>query len=116
MKKSYFVANLSLIRSLWGLDRPQMGKLLHCSSNTIGNYERKTTSIPPDVIFTLSDLTGVPPHRLYYEALTRSSFPIQPLSQSKTEESLAQNPTPQYEENLSLTERVRRLEMKVFGA
>jgi hypothetical protein len=117
MKKSNFSKNLWLIRDVWSMNRLQISKYLNCTEKQIGGYERGTTAIPPAIVFTLEELTGVAGKRLYYDVLTRSSIPNQPLSPSEILEVAAKEAPPQYNtDNLSIAERVKRLELKVFGA
>ena len=98
------------------MNRKTIGVLLDSTEKQIGGYERGSTSIPAFVIFTLEEETGIPAYRFYYEPLTRASFPIQPLSRQAKRETMDKETPPQYHiENLSLAERVRRLETKVFG-
>ena len=95
----------------------QLGKILSCTGNQIGGYERGSSSIPPSIIFDLENMTGILANRLYYEALTRASIPTQPLSQTTVVEAAHKKTPPQYNaENLSITERLKRLETAVFGA
>ncbi|MBL7817031.1 MAG: helix-turn-helix transcriptional regulator [Saprospiraceae bacterium] len=111
MKISYISANLIKIRETWRMNRMQFGKLVACTGNQIGGYERGSTIISPVVLLAIEDLTGVPAKRLYYEPLKHTDIPHSPLSQSANET------PPQYRsDNLSVEERLKRLETKVFGA
>jgi transcriptional regulator with XRE-family HTH domain len=119
MKESHFKANLMLIRSVWGMNRQQIGKQLSCTTNQIGNLERGTSAITPSVLFDLEELTGITAKRLYYEILTRTNIPNQPLMQTSANEnappqSRESRDVPYKTENLSVEERLKRLETKVF--
>jgi hypothetical protein len=112
MKIVHLSQNLILIRAIWRMNRMQLGQLVDCSEHQIGGYERGVNTIPPQVIFGLEDLTGIAAKRLFYEQLTNASIPNRPLSPT---ESVEKAPPQYLVENLTLEERVKRLEMKVFG-
>jgi hypothetical protein len=112
MAKSQFGDNFQLIRSVWGMNRKQMGKIFNCTEHQIGSYERMNTNATPALLFKLEDMTGIAARRLYYEQLERTALPQQPLTTAEKTE----NTPPQYLlPNTSLEERVKRLEAKVFG-
>ena len=112
MKETHFGDNMTLIRSVWGMNRQELGQLLGCKQHQIGNYERGSIAVTLPIIFLLEDLTALPAKRLYYEALTRADIANQPV---RTNIAQLKAP-PQYNAvQLTLEERVKRLEIKVFG-
>jgi transcriptional regulator with XRE-family HTH domain len=116
MKISYFATNLSLIRSVWGINRAQLAQLLNCSSIQIGTYERGAVNIPIRLILDLESKTGITPRQLYFEYLARTAIPQHPLTETSKSKTKPEAFLQQSNDDLSLLERVKRLEIKVFGA
>ena len=112
MKTIYFATNLSLIRLVWGMSRQQIGHLLGCKQHQIAHYERSAIGVPLPVIFLLEDLTGIPAKRLYYDVLTRADISNAPLNDTTK---LVKTSAQLDSTSLTLAERVKRLEIKVFG-
>jgi hypothetical protein len=117
MNTSYFGTNLMLIRSVWGMNRAQLGQLFNCTGIQIGTYERGAVNVPVTFLLDLESKTGITPRQLYFDYLSRTSIPQHPLTGTNNV-----NPPPQgfrpptNNDDLSLVERVKRLELKVFGA
>ena len=112
MKKIHFATNLNLIRAVWSMSRQEIGDVLGCKKHQIAHYERNAIGVPLPVLFLLEDLTGISARRLYYEVLTRAEILNQPLSEN-TEPLKAVLFSDSAQ--MTLAERVTRLEIKVFG-
>ncbi len=116
MNTAYFCTNLMLIRSVWGMNRAQLGKLFNCTGIQIGTYERGAVNVPVTFILDLEIKTGITPRQLYFGYLSRTSIPQHPLTETNNFNPPPQGFLPQVNSDLSLIERVKRLEIKVFGA
>jgi hypothetical protein len=116
MRQPSFSANLLLIRSVWGINRPQLGQLLNCTGNQIAGYERGVLIVPATLLLALEIKTGIVPKRLYFEYLLRTEIPQHPLTEADNRNTPIQSILPSSNtDDLSLVERVKRLEQSVFG-
>lgn len=116
--------NIALIRDCWRMEQTEFGKLIGCTSHQVGGYERASAKlVPPEVIFELELITGIAGIRLYYEHLKRDMIPLEPLKVTDIKElqTPLTNSNVQYEmivhegENLTILERLKRLERELFG-
>jgi hypothetical protein len=116
MRQPSFSANLILIRSVWGINRPQLGQLLNCTGNQIAGYERGAMIIPATLLLALEIKTGIVPNRLYFEYLLRTEIPQYPFIESNSSTTPIQSIlSPANTDDLSLVARVKRLELSVYG-
>jgi transcriptional regulator with XRE-family HTH domain len=116
MIQESFSNNLILIRSVWGINRKELGTLLNCTGNQIAGYERGVMTIPATLLLALEAKTGIIPKRLYFDYLPRTAIPHHPLSETDDRDASIEGIMSSAKaDNLSLAARVKRLELSVFG-
>lgn len=115
--------NCRRIREAWHMERVPMAELFGVTRGKWVNYELGTTEPPPEILLKMEEMTGITIRRLLTEELTKSMIPDKPL----VNDEIAETP-PQYffssderdmitdSDSLPILERLRRLEIAVFGS
>lgn len=116
--------NCRTIRDVWRYELKEIAVLFDVSYTIWGNYERGKTEPSPTVLLQMERMTGVTFKKLMTERITRDDLPKEPIIQAINEEpeppqfflnSGNEKATMMDIDTLPIVERLKRLEMAVFG-